>query len=500
MLRTIQKLCLFAVLLCGATTLTSCDDILDAIFGPVDNPATNDDSKDNSSMSAEEFAKQLPQTQQLLDEAQNEGSVLSIYFTYEGVDYVAHFKKVGDDFVLLKPSEIDGGSGGKTRSILTVRSGDGRTTVFVENNQRQVIVNTIQSQEPGVSLTPAAPKPRVAFSLIDNNSTQLQAVINTETGQVQPYSKDPKNTFNGVAVNGLVTSLLVRDDLPPLTQVIGLIITVPRELTLHVGEEVKVTPQISPADAEHGPFEWIVYPLNGAAADFVTIDDNGTIKANSVGKGTIKVQCEARSSTLKPGGAIHIVVEAPLPKTITVSATDYSGTYDGNQHTIALTLTEPTDATVKYGTTEGEYTLTSLPAFTDAGKDTVYYEVSKEGYTTVTGSAKVDIAKADGSISYATDNVKKTVGNAAFINTLTKVGDGKVTYSSSDTKGTVATINAETGQVTIVGAGTATITATVVDGKNYAYTTKSATYTLTVVEPDNTSSVEDYNKQDPHTW
>lgn len=479
--------------------MTSCDDILDAIFGPVDNPATNDDSKDNSSMSAEEFAKQLPQTQQLLNEAQNEGSVLSIYFTYEGVDYVAHFKKVGDDFVLLKPSEIDGGSGGKTRTILTIKSGDGRTTVFVENSQRQVIVNTIQPQEPGVSLTPAAPKPRVAFSLIDNNSTQLQAVINTETGQVQPYSKDPKNTFNGVAVNGQLTPVLA-DDSSPLTQVVGCEVKVPTELTLHVGEEVKVTPQISPADAEHGPFEWKVYPLKGSAADFVTVDGNGTIKANSVGEGYVGVQCEAGSATHKPGSNILVIVEAPLPKTITVSATSYSGTYDGKPHTIALTLTEPTDATVKYGTTEGEYTLTSLPTFTDAGEYTVYYEVSKDGYTTATGSAKVEIAKADGSISYATDNVKKTVGNAAFTNTLTKVGDGEITYSSSDTKGTVATINAETGEVTIVGAGTATITATVADGKNYTYKTKSATYALTVVEPDNTSGVEDYNKQDPHTW
>ena len=315
---------------------------------------------------------------------------------------------------------------------------------------------------------------------------------------MQPYSKDPKNTFNGVAVNGLATPLHA-DDQAPLVVPIPVNIEVPDKLTLYVGEEVKVTPQISPADAEHGPLKWDIFPSTKETANFITIDENGTIKANSAGWGHVKISCEAKTGLDNKATAV-IEVRVEDKASITVSATGYSGTYDGNQHTIALTLTEPTDATVKYGTTEGEYTLTSLPAFTDAGEYTIYYEVSKEGYTTVTGSAKVDIAKADGSISYATDNVKKTVGNAAFTNTLTKVGDGKVTYSSSDTKGTVATINAETGQVTIVGAGTATITATVVDGKNYAYTTKSATYTLTVVEPDNTSSVEDYNKQDPHTW
>lgn len=88
--------------------------------------------------------------------------------------------------------------------------------------------------------------------------------------------------------------------------------------------------------------------------------------------------------------------------------------------------------------------------------------------------------KTAGSISYATTTVEKTTYDEAFTNELTKTGDGTVTYASSKTD--VATVNASTGEVTIVGAGTATITATVADSDTYSYATKTASYTLTVTQ------------------
>ena len=87
-----------------------------------------------------------------------------------------------------------------------------------------------------------------------------------------------------------------------------------------------------------------------------------------------------------------------------------------------------------------------------------------------------------GSISYAAATVSKKVGDAPFTNALTKTGDGTVGYDSSNTA--VATVNESTGEVTIVGAGTAIITATVSDSATYTYATKTATYTLTVEKKD----------------
>lgn len=162
--------------------------------------------------------------------------------------------------------------------------------------------------------------------------------------------------------------------------------------------------------------------------------------------------------------------------TMTVTATKYSAPYDGNAH--GITVNAPDGATIKYGTTEGSYTLTASPTYTDAGTHTVYYEVTKTGYITVTNSALVEISKIAGTISFAKDSENKLTSDAAFTNTLTNTGDGKVTYSSSDTS--VATVNASTGLVTIKAVGSTTITATVTDGTNYTYATKTVQYTLKV--------------------
>ena len=162
--------------------------------------------------------------------------------------------------------------------------------------------------------------------------------------------------------------------------------------------------------------------------------------------------------------------------TMTVTAEGFSGTYDGTAH--GITVTAPEGATVKYGTAEGTYDLTASPTYTDAGTYTVYYQVTKQEYTTVTGSAVVAIAKAAGTISFATPSISKNITDAAFTNALTQTGDGSVSYESSLTS--VATVNSSTGEVTIVGTGSTVITATVADGTNYSYATKTASYTLTV--------------------
>ncbi|MBR4600515.1 MAG: SUMF1/EgtB/PvdO family nonheme iron enzyme [Treponema sp.] len=83
-----------------------------------------------------------------------------------------------------------------------------------------------------------------------------------------------------------------------------------------------------------------------------------------------------------------------------------------------------------------------------------------------------------GKISYATAVVSKMLGDTAFTNELTFRGDGTVTYTSSNTD--VATVNASTGEVAIVGLGIATITATVADAKAYTYTEPSVSYRISV--------------------
>lgn len=170
--------------------------------------------------------------------------------------------------------------------------------------------------------------------------------------------------------------------------------------------------------------------------------------------------------------------------------------------TVAVTgvTLDQTSLDMKVGDSE---TLTATVAPTDASNKAVTWKSSKESVATVdadgkvtavgagtatitvtttdgsfTATCTVTVSKVAGSISYATQTVEKTTSDAAFTNTLTKVGDGAVTYSSD--KESVATVNSTTGEVTIKGAGEATITATVADSDTYTYATTTATYKVTV--------------------
>ncbi len=99
------------------------------------------------------------------------------------------------------------------------------------------------------------------------------------------------------------------------------------------------------------------------------------------------------------------------------------------------------------------------------------------------------INKAAGSVSYSTTLVEKALSDANFTNPLTKVGDGTVTYSSSDPS--VATVNPSTGEVTIAATGTATITATPAESSNYTYAT-TASYTLTITGITTLAALKNY--------
>ena len=103
----------------------------------------------------------------------------------------------------------------------------------------------------------------------------------------------------------------------------------------------------------------------------------------------------------------------------------------------------------------------------------------EHGCLTGTKTVDFEITQDAGSIYYNTTSVTKTYGDDAFTNSLSKFGDGTVKYSISPATG-IATVDETNGKVTITGCGDATITATVTDGKNYSYATKTATYTLTV--------------------
>ena len=261
-------------------------------------------------------------------------------------------------------------------------------------------------------------------------------------------------------------------------------------LKLTVGEEAKLTATVFPDNALDKTLEWSSQKSKKSTVAVVSAD--GTVKA--VGKGTTTITVTATNGTKNKKDD----KEATCTVTVVEATQDVeSVTLDKDELTISLGA-EPVKLTAtvlpadganktvvwassneKIAVVDGNGYVTPV----SLGKDTIYVTATngtKDTKDDKTAACEVTVSQGAGSISYKEKEVNVTLGDDAFINELTKTGDGTVTYTSSNTN--VATVGAD-GKVTIKGVGTATITATVADSKNYAYATKTATYTLTVIKP-----------------
>ena len=162
-----------------------------------------------------------------------------------------------------------------------------------------------------------------------------------------------------------------------------------------------------------------------------------------------------------------------------VTASGYDGPYDGMAH--GITVNAPDGAIVTYGTTEGTYDLNASPAYTDAGVYTVYYQVTKPKFITVTGSATVTIAMQNVTLQYADYEVTAKIGRDFTPPTLTlSPANLPVTYSSTDDD--IATVDAQTGEVTLVSPGKVRIYARFAGDANY--NPANDFYILTVLQAD----------------
>ena len=213
-------------------------------------------------------------------------------------------------------------------------------------------------------------------------------------------------------------------------------------------DEKTVTYQLNRSEWTAGAEYELTFHLNAVAlSTIISItgwsDSNPSVVVNPSANTGMTLTIDNIAAQTYTGSALTPAVTVKAGETTLAVNTDYELRWDNN-------------------TNAGVATVAAI------GKGTYFGQFATQTFV---------INKADGSISFASDTVNKTTGESAFTNELTKIGDGIVTYKSSKTD--VATVNDE-GLVTIVAAGTTTITATVADGANYTYNSKTATYTLTV--------------------
>ena len=191
---------------------------------------------------------------------------------------------------------------------------------------------------------------------------------------------------------------------------------VPTEITvakanveLEVDDEVATGATLTPAAAGS-----LTYTSDKEAVAKVV---EGKIKA--VGEGTAKITVSFAGDN-KYAAAESKTITVQVSKVI---ASGWTGTYDGAAH--GITVTAPTGATVKYGTTDGTYDLTESPTYKDVNGSpyTVYYQVTKTGNSVVTGSATVTISPKEVGLTWTNKTPYTFNGSAQAPTVVVKDGD-----------------------------------------------------------------------------
>lgn len=106
---------------------------------------------------------------------------------------------------------------------------------------------------------------------------------------------------------------------------------------------------------------------------------------------------------------------------IVCNASDYTGQYDGKEHGITVTVSQPEGAKVTYSTNGTTYSGTE-PKYSACGEYTVYYKVEKENYDAVTGSARVKITQQTAEIKAKDQQIQAgdTISQTSYTASLQK--------------------------------------------------------------------------------
>ena len=155
----------------------------------------------------------------------------------------------------------------------------------------------------------------------------------------------------------------------------------------------------------------------------------------------------------------------------------------GLTHQINATGSDTT-APITYTVTEGNATVDESGLVTVSGVGTVKITVAKAGDDTYApASYEYTFEVTKGVSAIEAENVSLTFGVTAFTNTVTTVGDGKITYAiTGNSSGVAVAIDETTGALsfdnTVDKVGTFTVLIAMAEGENYQAT--SATYTVTL--------------------
>ncbi len=232
--------------------------------------------------------------------------------------------------------------------------------------------------------------------------------------------------------------------------------------TLLVGENQTAQAEIYPADASFPKLIWT--SSNPAVA---TVSDTGVITPKSAGTVTIKAEANDGVNNSASKKVKVVVPELEIDQNKVALKV-------GEKATIKVTRQVPEDGHVVFGS--DNYAVATVNS--DTG------EITAEGAGTCTIQARlgslsrtvnVTVEKSKQTISVPKTSYKLAVSSSAFRLNAKNSSDESLTYTSSNTK--VVTVSAA-GRVVPKGIGTAKITITAPETKNYISAAKTVTVTV----------------------
>lgn len=218
----------------------------------------------------------------------------------------------------------------------------------------------------------------------------------------------------------------------------------------------------------------------GASWTDITVDSGtgvGTVTVGNVIVNTGDLQVRAKETDgYKASDVISntSAYTATLEGSVSLSGTAKYGetltaTVTGAQQGAVLTYTFYVDDTVLQQGSSNTYKIEQ-----EAIGKQITVKVSAEGYKGTVNDTSDTVAKADGVLTLKQTEFTQTFGDEAFELGCSRTGDGTISYKVSDEK--VIKVS-DTGVVTIVGAGSATVTVSLSETKCY---TGAAEQTITV--------------------
>lgn len=290
-----------------------------------------------------------------------------------------------------------------------------------------------------------------------------------------------KRTFAKL-LNLFVVLTLVIAMLPAVFAVDGIVSVTAENTTLKVNKSTTV----SVKDANGADVSNVM--LSSDHTDIVSVIDSSTVKALKVGSATITAKVTLEDETEQTLGSVQITVQSGVSAITPDTSSIEIDADNAKTASLSVTLTGAASGDVLAVQSSDESVVT-VPASVDAstGSCSVTLTAVKTGTATVTlscGTATAQVAvtvKAtkDHTVTFEKQKLTVEKGKTA-VNPVTKApaaGD-KLTYASSSTA--VATVDASSGTVTGVDAGTAMITATVKNASGVQVGT--ASYTVEVAD------------------